>query len=83
MLDKLADHIFFGGFIGGLSRFARHGPANLMLPLCKQYWNFIGIKGPEQDEVRERFYRQVEAGVVPVSVMGLLALIYFGLLYLL
>ena len=82
-MNRLVDHIFIGSFIGGVSKFARHGPANLLLLIVKPYWELIGLRGPEQDAAREKLYRQVEAGVLPVSVMGFFAMIYFGLLFLL
>jgi len=82
-INKMADQIFFGRFIGGVSKFARHGPANLLLLIFKPYWELSGCRGPEQDAAREKLYRRVEAGVLPVSIMGFLAMIYMGLLFLL
>jgi len=80
-INKLADQVFIGGFVGGLSRFAKHGPANLLLLVFKPYWALSGLDGSEQEAAREKLYRQVEAGVLPLSIMGLLAIIYFGLLF--
>ena len=82
-INKTADHIFIGGVIGGLSRFARRGPANLLLLLFKPYWELIGLKGAEQEAAREKLCRQVEAGILPLSIMGLFAMAYLGLLFLL
>jgi len=82
-INKTADHVFIGGVIGGLSRFARRGPANLLLLLFKPYWELIGLKGAEQEAAREKLCRQVEAGILPLSIMGLFAMAYLGLLFLL
>ncbi len=82
-LNKTADQVFIGKFVGGLSRFARHGPANLLMFIFKPYWELSGLNEPEQEEARKRLYRQVESGVLPVGIMGLFAMIYFGLLFLL
>jgi len=82
-INNLADQVFIKGFIGGISRLARHGPANLMLLVFKPYWALIGLVGSEQDAAREKLYRRVEAGVMPLCVMGFFAMIYFGLLFLL
>jgi multicomponent Na+:H+ antiporter subunit D len=81
--NKLADQVLVGGIIKGLSRFARHGPVNLMLLVFKPYWEISGLSGQEQEAAKDKLYRQVEAGVLPVSVMGLFAILYFGLLFLL
>ncbi len=80
-INKIADQIFFGRLIGGVSKFARHGPANLLLLIFKPYWELIGLIGPEQDAARDKLYRQVEAGVLPLSIMGFFAMLYFGLLF--
>ena len=82
-INKIADQIFFGRLIGGVSKFARHGPANLLLLIFKPYWELIGLIGPEQDAARDKLYRQVEAGALPLSIMGFFAMLYFGLLFLL
>ena len=37
----------------------------------------------EQDAAKEKLYRQIGAGVLPISIMGLFAMLYFGLLFLL
>ena len=37
----------------------------------------------EQDAAREKLYHQIEAGVLPLSIMGLFAMVYLGLLFLL
>jgi multicomponent Na+:H+ antiporter subunit D len=82
-LNRAADQVLIQGVIGSLSRFARHGPANLLLLVFKPYWKLIGLVGPEQDAAREKLYRRVEAGVMPLCVMGFFAMMYFGLLFLL
>jgi multicomponent Na+:H+ antiporter subunit D len=82
-INRSVDQVFVGRFIGGLSRFARHGPANLLLLFFKPYWELSGLTDSEEAEAREKLYRQVESGVLPVSVMGLFAMIYLGLLFLL
>ena len=81
-LNKLVDQIFVGDLIGTLARFFRHGPANLIIFFTRPYWKFIGLEGPELDEFRQKLYRQVEAGVLPISIMGFLAMLYFGYLFL-
>jgi multicomponent Na+:H+ antiporter subunit D len=81
--NKMADKVLVGGIVKGLSRFASHGPANLMLLVFKPYWNLSGLNVQEQATARDKLYRQVEAGVLPVSIMGLFAMLYFGLLFLL
>ena len=69
------------GVLAKISRLARHGPANLMLLVFKPYWELSGFDQTEQDAARKKVYRQVEAGVLPLSVMGFFAVIYFGLLF--
>ncbi|MBW2501650.1 MAG: Na(+)/H(+) antiporter subunit D [Deltaproteobacteria bacterium] len=81
--NRLADQLFTGRFVGGLSRFARHGPAHLLLLVMKPYWAVSGLSGQEEVDAREKFRRQVEAGVLPISILGLFAMIYLGLLFLL
>lgn len=82
-INRLAEQVLVGGFIGGISRLARHGPANLMLLVFRPYWELSGLDGAEQDAAREKLFRQVEAGFLPLSIMGLFAVVYFGLLFLL
>jgi hypothetical protein len=55
----------------------------LLLLLFKPYWELIGLKGAEQEAAREKLCRQVEAGILPLSIMGLFAMAYLGLLFLL
>jgi multicomponent Na+:H+ antiporter subunit D len=81
--NRGAEKILIHGFVTSLCRFFSHGPANLLLLIFKPYWELSGLDGTEQDAAREKLYRQVEAGVLPVSIMGLFAMIYFGLLFLL
>ena len=81
--NKAAEQTLIHGFIASLSRFFRHGPANFLLFFIKPYWKFIGLEGRERDEVRDKLYQQIEAGVLPVGLMGFFAMIYFGLLFLL
>lgn len=82
-INKLADQVIIGDVIGGLSRFARHGPANLLLPFYKTYWAVSNRNKQEQEAAREKLFRHVESGVLPIGIMGFLAMIYFGLLFLL
>jgi multicomponent Na+:H+ antiporter subunit D len=82
-INRLSEQIFIGGLIGSISRFAKHGPAHLILLIFKPYWALSGLVGPEQDAAREKLYRQVEAGLLPVGIMGFFAMLYFGLLFLL
>jgi multicomponent Na+:H+ antiporter subunit D len=81
-MNKIVEQVFIGQFIGGVSRFARHGPANMILLIFKPYWELTGLIGPEQDAAREKLYRRIEAGVLPLSIMGFFAMIYLGLLFL-
>jgi multicomponent Na+:H+ antiporter subunit D len=82
-INKLAEHVFIGGFIGTISKFSRHGPANLLMIFFKPYWTISGMDAQEQDAAKEKLYRQIGAGVLPISIMGLFGVIYFGLLFLL
>ncbi len=82
-LNRVTEKVFIGGLIGGLSKLARHGPANFLLFFIEPYWKLIGLEGRERDEVRDKLYQQIEAGVLPVGLMGFFAMIYFGLLFLL
>ena len=82
-INRTVDHIFFGKFIGALSKFSRHGPANLLVLFFKPYWAIRGMDASEQETAGEKLSRQVEAGVLPLSVLGFFAVIYFGLLFLL
>jgi len=82
-INRVAEKVFIGGLINGLSKLARHGPANLLLLCLKPYWKLSGLDTTEQKAAREKLFRQVEAGALPLSFMGLFAMIYFGLLFLL
>ncbi|KPK00692.1 MAG: cation:proton antiporter [Desulfobacterales bacterium SG8_35] len=82
-MNSLVDQIFITRFIGSISKFTRHGPANLLLLIFRPYWKLCRLEGPEQEEAKEKLYRRVEAGILPLSVMGLFAMAYLGLLYLL
>jgi hypothetical protein len=81
--NRLAEQALIGGFVGGLSRFARHGPAYLLLLVMKPYWAVSGLNSREEADAREKLRRQVEAGVLPISILGLFAMIYLGLIFLL
>ena len=81
--NRTAEQILVCRFISSLGRFFRHGPANFLLLFFRPYWNLIGLKGPERDAIREQLYRRIEAGALPISVLGFFAILYLGLLYLL
>jgi multicomponent Na+:H+ antiporter subunit D len=81
--NRLAEQVLIGGFVGGLSRFARHGPVYLLLLVMKPYWSVSGLNGREEADAREKLRRQVEAGALPISILGLFAMIYLGLIFLL
>ena len=82
-INRMAEQMFIGIFIGGLSRFFRNGPANLLFLFLKPYWKLCRLTEMEQDAAREKLYHQIEAGVLPLSIMGLFAMVYLGLLFLL
>ena len=82
-INRMAEQMFIGIFIGGLSRFFRNGPANLLFLFLKPYWKLFRLTEMEQDAAREKLYHQIEAGVLPLSIMGLFAMVYLGLLFLL
>jgi multicomponent Na+:H+ antiporter subunit D len=81
--NKSAEQTLVYVWLASIARFFRHGPANFLLFFIKPYWKFIGLEGRERDEVRDKLYHQIEAGVLPVGLMGFFAMIYFGLLFLL
>jgi hypothetical protein len=49
----------------------------------KPYWSVSGLNGREEADAREKLRRQVEAGALPISILGLFAMIYLGLIFLL
>jgi multicomponent Na+:H+ antiporter subunit D len=81
-VNNAVERIFVREFIFGLGKFVREAPFKLLAQICAPLWETAtGSDDPET--VRKKLFKRAQSGFYPISIMGLFAAIYFGLLCLL
>jgi len=69
-------------FLVNLTTFVRKLPATMLAKICWPFWK-SAFDAPGQKTIMENLRRRAQSGFYPISIMGFLAIIYFGLLFLL
>jgi hypothetical protein len=70
-----------GDFLAGLSKFVRELPVKILVQICWPFWRESGVA--DEKTARKQLYKKAQSGFYPISIMGLFAAIYFGLLFIL
>jgi multicomponent Na+:H+ antiporter subunit D len=81
-LNRTVEQVFVGEFLVGLAKFVRELPAKLLAKLCWPFWQ-SAFDAADKKTITENLLKRAQSGFYPISIMGLFAMIYFGLLYLL
>ena len=81
-VNRTVEQVFVGEFLVGLTKFVKQMPATTagkdMLAVLEN-----GIRRCRQKNYPENLLKRAQSGFYPISIMGLFAAIYFGLLFLL
>jgi multicomponent Na+:H+ antiporter subunit D len=80
-INRTAERVFVGEFIVGLARFVREAPAKLLAQICSPFWE-TGADSADPEAAKKKLMKRAQSGFYPISIMGLFAAIYFGLLFL-
>jgi multicomponent Na+:H+ antiporter subunit D len=80
--NRTVEQVFVGEFLVGLAKFVRELPAKLLAKLCWPFWQ-SAFDAADKKTITENLLKRAQSGFYPISIMGLFAMIYFGLLYLL
>jgi multicomponent Na+:H+ antiporter subunit D len=80
-VNKVAEQIIVGDFLAGLSKFVRELPVKILVQICWPFWRESGVA--DEKTARKQLYKKAQSGFYPISIMGLFAAIYFGLLFIL
>jgi multicomponent Na+:H+ antiporter subunit D len=81
-LNRTVEQVFVGEFLVGLAKLVRELPAKLLAKLCWPFWQ-SAFDAADKKTITENLLKRAQSGFYPISIMGLFAMIYFGLLYLL
>lgn len=81
-INRTAERIFIGEFLVGLTKFVRELPAKLLAQICWPFWK-TAFEAGDKKTIAENLLKRAQSGFYPISIMGLFAAIYFGLLFLL
>jgi multicomponent Na+:H+ antiporter subunit D len=82
-INKIAEQVIVGDFLTGLSKFVRELPVKILVQICWPFWRESGSDVADEKKARKQLYKKAQSGFYPISIMGLFAAIYFGLLFLL
>ena len=80
--NRTVEQVFVGEFLVGLAKFVRELPAKLLAKICWPFWQ-SAFDAADKKTITENLLKRAQSGFYPISIMGLFAMIYFGLLYLL
>ena len=80
--NRIVEQVFVGEFLVGLAKFVRELPAKLLAKICWPFWQ-SAFDAADKKTITENLLKRAQSGFYPISIMGLFAMIYFGLLYLL
>jgi len=80
-INRTAERILIGEFLVNLAKFVREAPAKLLAQICQPFWETEEDKA-DPKAASKKFMKRAQSGFYPISIMGLFAAIYFGLLFL-
>jgi len=81
-INNVVERMFVLKFLVGLSKLVKGLPAKLLAKICWPFWK-TAFEAPDKKTINENLLRKARSGFYPICIMGLFAMIYIGLLYLL
>jgi len=81
-LNNGVEQVFIKRFLGAGSSYIKQLPATVLAKLCWPFWK-SAFEAPDKKTVNENLLKRARSGFYPICIMGLFAMIYLGLLYLL
>jgi multicomponent Na+:H+ antiporter subunit D len=81
-VNRTAERVFVGRFLVHVTNHVKRLPATLLAKICWPFWK-SAFDAPDKKTVQENLLKRAQSGFYPISIMGLFAAIYFGLLFLL
>ena len=81
-VNRTVERVFIGEFLVDLTRFVRELPARVLAQICWPFWK-TAFDAADKKTISENLRRRARSGFYPIGIMGLFAMIYLGLLFLL
>jgi len=81
-INRNVEKIFVGQFLVRLTSIIKKLPAELLAKICWPFWQ-TAFEAGDKKTIQENLLKKAQSGFYPIGIMGLFAMIYFGLLYLL
>ena len=81
-VNSIVERIFVKEFLVELTTHVKRLPPTVLAKLCWPFWK-SAFDAPDKKTIRENLLKRAQSGFYPISIMGLFAAIYFGLLFLL
>jgi len=76
------EKVFVKEFLVELTSYVRRLPATVLAKICWPFWK-TAFEAPDKKTISENLLKRAQSGFYPISIIGLFAAIYFGLLFLL
>jgi multicomponent Na+:H+ antiporter subunit D len=80
-VNRAVEQIFIGELLASLTGFVKRLPATILAKICWPFWQ-TAFESPDKRTIKENLLNKAQSGFYPICVMGLVAMIYLGLLYL-
>jgi multicomponent Na+:H+ antiporter subunit D len=81
-INRKVEKIFVGQILVRLTSKIKKLPAELLAKICWPFWQ-TAFEAGDKKTIQENLLKKAQSGFYPIGIMGLFAMIYFGLLYLL
>jgi multicomponent Na+:H+ antiporter subunit D len=81
-INRTAEKVFIGELLVNLAKFVREAPAKLLTQICTPFWE-TDADSADPQAAKKKLLKRARSGFYPISIMGLFAALYFGLLFLL
>ena len=80
--NRTVERVFVKEFLVNFTTQVKRLPPAVLAKICWPFWK-TAFEAPDKKSIHENLLKRARSGFYPISIMGLFAAIYFGLLFLL
>jgi multicomponent Na+:H+ antiporter subunit D len=80
-INAFAHKTFIAGATTTICRFAKEGPAKVMILLLTPYWTLTGNNSQKQAVKRKNLRLQIEKDAFPIGITACLSVLLLGILF--
>ncbi len=80
--NRTVERVFVKEFLVNFTTQVKRLPPAVLAKICWPFWK-TAFEAPDKKTIHENLLKRARSGFYPISIMGLFAAIYFGLLFLL